>query len=242
MLVSKGARLLCWFVLTEGLQVPLCTDRARQGSLSLHRLVTFPKYPDTEQICRDFRFLSSWHNPYSDWVTCFSRGNLAHAVDTLHKSYYKNKANNSTHTNIELTFPSPLCSAAEKKAFHYINLSNGENIQEARWICSRLHSVLLSLVKRKTFLFHFPQLQQSSPHVLFLISTDTAGTCLFCPLHRTLLSNYICFWLDFSVFVKLPNIFKRHRFRQSLLTPLTGLDQTKWGMESVSDRFLNLMR
>lgn len=94
------------------------------------------------------------------WVTCFSRGNMAHAVDTLHKSYYKNKANNSTHSNIELTFPSPLCSAAEKKAFHYINLSNGENIQEARWICSRLHSVLLSLVKRKTFLFHFPNFYQ----------------------------------------------------------------------------------
>ena len=38
-----------------------------------------------------------------------------------------------------------------KKAFHDINLSNGENIPGARGICSKLLTVLLCLLRRGSF-------------------------------------------------------------------------------------------
>lgn len=57
--------------------------------------------------------------------------------------------------------PSFLCSAAaEKKAFHDINLSNSENTEGARWMCSRLQSVLVSLVNGESFCPLFPSLNR----------------------------------------------------------------------------------
>ena len=160
--VSKVAWLLCCFVMTseKGVQVPLCPDRVHQGSLSPHhvRLVTFSEalwhraamsghfFPVivTPSVLRLSNFCFSLRKPGS-----YSR----------YTTYYQLRKTQRTmaHTHRRTLDISPfLCSAA----FHYINLSNSENIQEARWICSRLQHVLLSLVQRESFRSFFPYFYQ----------------------------------------------------------------------------------
>lgn len=79
-----------------------------------------------------------------------------------------------THAHTHTVDISPYrCSAAEKKVFHYLNLSNSENIKAARWICSRSPRVLLS---EGNFCSIFPYFEHISLHfLLFRMFAEMTG-------------------------------------------------------------------
>lgn len=97
----------------------------------------------------------------------------------------ENIVNNGTHTNMHLTFPLffvvLLLRRKKKKAFHDINLSNSENTEGARWMCSRLQSVLVSLVNRESFRSLFPSTESSSHLVYDDSRNGRQAVILRCP-------------------------------------------------------------
>lgn len=129
----------CCYLSVEGVQVWQGTSG---HSLSAPRPArNLSEVPWPSRYVRRVLFYRCHHDTSSPhWMSnfCCSIGNLADPANTT-QELLKTK-NNGIHTNTLLTFP-PFSSEVllRKKVFHYINLSNSENIQqEARWLCSRL--------------------------------------------------------------------------------------------------------